>query len=338
MPLISLRQAMIGVRDRWSRPLAAAVRWRHRGGTALSGVAAACALTLCASSAFGQVQAKYLFSLSNFSGPLRYDLVRVRVDQERDEIYVIYQNLIRVFNPSGMEIFSFGDGIDLGQILDAALDRNGDVILLSHKDSRSIVTRCNFRGVPAGRIEITNLPAGVAFAANRMVLRNDLFYFVSLAASSVIVTDSNGEFRKHIELLPLLEAEDRQKGGAEAVGFAVDREGSIFLTVPALFKVYKVSPDGKAAFFGRPGSAAGRFGVLAGIATDSHGDLLVVDKLKCVVMVFDKDFNFLTEFGYRGGRPENLIVPDDIDVDRRDRLYVSQGRRRGVSVFALTRN
>ncbi|MBP1636490.1 MAG: hypothetical protein H6Q10_3064, partial [Acidobacteria bacterium] len=27
---------------------------------------------------------------------------------------------------------------------------------------------------------------------------------------------------------------------------------------------------------------------------------------------------------------------DDVAVDGRDRLYVSQGRRRGVSVFALT--
>jgi DNA-binding beta-propeller fold protein YncE len=87
--------------------------------------------------------------------------------------------------------------------------------------------------------------------------------------------------------------------------------------------------------FGKPGSAPGRFGVIAGVAIDSHANVLVADKLKCVVMVFDKNFNFVTEFGYRGVRPENLIVPDDIAVDRKDRLYVSQGRRRGVSVFSL---
>ena len=89
------------------------------------------------------------------------------------------------------------------------------------------------------------------------------------------------------------------------------------------------------ASFGRPGSAPGRFGILAGIATDSRGNLLVADKLKCVVMVFDKDFNFVTEFGFRGPRPENLILPDDVAVDRTGRLYVTQWRSRGVSVFAL---
>jgi hypothetical protein len=87
--------------------------------------------------------------------------------------------------------------------------------------------------------------------------------------------------------------------------------------------------------FGRPGSSPGRFGVIAGVATDDSGNILVTDKLKCVVMVFDKGFTFLDEFGYRGTRPENLIVPDDIAVDRKGRVYITQGRRRGVSVFAL---
>lgn len=49
--------------------------------------------------------------------------------------------------------------------------------------------------------------------------------------------------------------------------------------------------------FGRSGSAAGRFGVIAGIAVDRQGRVIVADKLKSVVMVFDKDFTFLSEFG-----------------------------------------
>jgi streptogramin lyase len=74
---------------------------------------------------------------------------------------------------------------------------------------------------------------------------------------------------------------------------------------------------------------------VAGIASDSRGNLFVADKLKSAIMVFDKEFNFLTEFGYRGLKPGNLIVPDDVAIDRRDRVYVSQARKRGVSVFAI---
>ena len=322
-------------REQRKRLLAVSMRPRRRGGAALLVVVIACALATCASTLLAQVRATYLHTLANFSGPLRYDWAHVRVDQEGEEVYLVYQNLVRIFNQSGMEVFSFGDDLDLGHILDVAADNQGDIILLSYKDSRSIVTRCNYRGEPVGSIEIKNLPAGLTFHANRMVYRNGLYYFASLSASSVIVTDRSGEFREHIDFVSLLDDADRKKGGGETVGFTVDHEGNVLFTIPTLFKVFKYSPDGKLTGFGRPGSAAGRFGILAGIATDSRGNLLVAEKLKCVVMVFDKGFNFLSEFGYRGSKPENLILPDDLVVDRMDRLYVSHARRRGVSVFSL---
>ena len=311
---------------------------RRQGVRAVCLIALAWALGINPRAAQAQVQPTYLHTLSTFSGPLRYDWVRLHVDQARDETYVIYQDIVRIFGPSGMEIFSFGDDLDLGHILDAAVDGNGDIILLSYKDARTLLTKCNFRGVPIGPIEIKNLPAGVAFTANRVFLRKGLFYFASFTRPSVIVTATTGEFQKQVELIPLLEQEDRQKGAAEINGFTVDDDGNIFFTIPTVFKVYKYGVDGTMASFGRSGSAPGRFGVIAGITTDSQGNLLVVDKLKCVVMAFDKDFRFLTEFGYRGARPENLIVPDDIAIDGKDRVYVSQGRRRGVSVFSLARN
>lgn len=298
------------------------------------GVLVVCALVLCANPLVAQVSAKYLYGLSSFVGPLRYDGVRVNVDQQRDEVYVVYQNVVRVFNASGMEVYNFGDDLDLGGILDASADANGDIVLLSYKQ-RTRVTRCDFRGVPIGPIEITNLPAGVVFRANRLVVQHGRFYFADLAASSLTVTDPGGKCLQHVEFSRLIGAAEVQRAGAEMLGFTVDRDGTVFFTMPTLFKVYKYSPDGKLSAFGIPGSSAGRFGIIAGIAIDSRGDVFVSDKLRSVVMAFDKDFRFLIEFGYRGAGPENLIVPDNLAVDRQDRLYVSQGRRRGVSVFAL---
>ncbi len=123
---------------------------------------AAC-VTLGAGTAFAQAQATYLYNLASFGGPLEYNGVRVTVDRETGEAYVIYQSLIRIYSPSGMEVFSFGENLDLGQILDLAVDASGDIFLLSYKDSQSIVTRCNFRGVPIEPLEITNLPDGLVF-------------------------------------------------------------------------------------------------------------------------------------------------------------------------------
>jgi sugar lactone lactonase YvrE len=168
-----------------------------------------------------------------------------------------------------------------------------------------------------------------------MIRRNGLVYFASMNGQ-VIVTDAGGEFRERIDLMTIVEAEQRQKEGAEIFGLTVDADGNIFFTIPVLFKVYKYSREGKHDFFGQSGSAPGKFGVVAGVAVDSQGNILVSDKQKSAVILFDKNFAFVTEFGYRGTRPENLFVPDDIVVDGRDRLYVTQGRKRGVSVFALT--
>jgi hypothetical protein len=311
------------------------IRWRPGRGGALLALLVPCAVALCSPEAQAQVRATYLYNLSSFAGPLRDDTVRVSVDRERDEIYAVYQNIVRIYNSSGMEVFSFGDDLDLGRILDLDVDHHGDLIVLSYKDSRSLVTRCNFRGEPIGPIEIKNLPEGMVFGANRVVYRNGLLYFTSMDGAGVVITDANGEFREHLDLLSHISPEERQRSGAELFGFDVDGAANVYFTVPVLFKVFKRAPDGAVTAFGRSGSAPGRFGVVSGVAVDSRGNVLVTDKLKCAVIVFDKDFNFLTEFGYRGSRPGNLIVPEDVVIDRRDRLYVTQTRQRGVSVFAL---
>ena len=77
---------------------------------------------------------------------------------------------------------------------------------------------------------------------------------------------------------------------------------------------------------------------MAGIVRDSKGNFVVVDKLKAAVMVFDQNFNFVTQFGSYGKKPGNLVAPDDIAIDNRDRVYVTQMGRMGVSVFRLTYN
>lgn len=285
--------------------------------------------------ALAQSGATYLYTLSNFDGRLPYDWPRVAVDAERDEIYVVYQDLVRIFNAAGMETFTFGDGLDLGHVIDAAVDDRGDVILLSYRQGQPLVTRCDYRGVPREEIAIRNLPEGWTFGAGRMIHREGLLYFAALNTGRVIVTTTSGEFREAIELLPLLDLGDRRPGDVEIAGFSVDRPGNIYLTVPVLFRAYRLSPDRKLEDFGRPGSAPGRFGVVAGIVADSRGRILVADKLKSVVMLFDRDFTFLAEFGYRGLGRENLIVPSELSIDSRDRVYVTQARKRGVAVFAL---
>jgi hypothetical protein len=289
------------------------------------------------------VKGFFLYSLSSFTGTIPYMWSRVVADKTRNEIYVLYQNTLRIFNESGMEIYRFGDDLDLGHVVDIVVDEKGDIFLLAYKQSGGELTgeiiQCNFRGEPKSKIDLKNIPNEFSkFFPNRMVYQEGNFYLASLMDLKVVIADHDGNYKNGYDLFALLELEEKDRGNVEILGFSVDRDGNMLFTIPVLFKACILSPDGKLNWFGKPGSAPGRFNVIAGIARDSQGNYLVVDKLKCAVMVFDRSFKFITQFSERGYKPGYLIAPDDIAIDNADRIYVTQAARRGVSVFKLTYN
>lgn len=286
--------------------------------------------------AMAAVKASFLYSLSDFTGLIPYNWARVSVDEERNEVYVLYQNLMRIFNEAGMEIYRFGDDLDLGRVIDMAIEPSGNILLLAYsEESGGEIIRCNYRGDPKSTFWLSNLPDPFKFWPDRMIYRQGNLYFISSMAMKIVITDAQGFFKKGYDLIPLLEREEKERGNMEVHGFTVDREGNILFTVPTLFRACILSPEGKIEWFGRPGSTPGKFNIVGGITKDSKGNYLVVDKLKCAVMIFDNNFNFITQFGYRGLKPDNLIIPNDIAIDNNDRIYVTQTRKRGISVFKL---
>ena len=118
----------------------------------------------------------------------------------------------------------------------------------------------------------------------------------------------------------------------------MDHDGTLFFTVPAQFKAYRLSSAGMLESFGRPGGSPGRFGVVAGIFADRSGAIYVVDTLKCVVSVFDRDFNYLYEFGHRSYLPGGLIAPKEAAISGDGRVYVTQQANRGVNVYQIGSN
>jgi hypothetical protein len=286
------------------------------------------------------VKASYLYNLSNFTGPIRYSAPRVAMDVERNEVSVLYQNNVRVFNENGMEIYQFGDDFDLGHIVDVSTDHDGNVLLLAYSappENTYKIVRCDFRGEPTGTIALTNLPSQFSsFTPHRMIYRNGKFYMANFINLKIVTTDANGVFKEGFDLFSLIGLQEKDRGNVEIGGFSVADDGSMLFTIPVLFTAYRLYPNGKLDYFGRPGGAPGRFNIVAGIALDSKGNYLVADKLKCTVMVFDKNFNYVTQFGFKGARPGNLIIPDDLAIDKADRVYITQYGRRGVSVFKMT--
>lgn len=287
----------------------------------------------------GGVTASYLYNLSNFTGTVPYNWATLAVDKGNNEVYAVSNGAVTIFNERGMETYQFGNDSDIGAVADVAVEESGNIIILSYKGYTSALTLCNFRGEPLAPIELKNLPPELAgFMPNRMRYRSGFLYLVSLAAMRVVVTDVHGNFKDVFDVSALIGLEEHERADTGIVGFNIDREGNLLVTVPAIARAYVISQERTVRSFGRRGSAPGRFGIPAGIAEDPSGNYLVSDTLRCVIMAFDRDFRFLAEFGYRGPQPGNLVGPRDLAVDSESRVYVSQLKRRGISVYQIQAN
>jgi DNA-binding beta-propeller fold protein YncE len=295
-------------------------------------------LVLCAPSrSSAAVKATFLYSLSNFTGVVPFNYVREFIDSEKNEIYVVTGDSVSIFNGSGMEVYRFGDDLNIGVFMDLSVESDGHILILSRMGSNFRLTRCNYRGEPQARIEIRNLPKTFAgISPTRLLSRNGKFYLADLNAKKVVVTDANGVFQEGYDIAPLL-ADFEEKPGADynIVGITVDGEGNLFFTVPTMFKAFRLSPDGQLAAFGSAGNLPGRFNLVSGIVTDDKGNIYVTDILRCTVSVFDKEFKFQAQLSQRGLGPGDLIAPSELVIDKSGKLYVSQSRNRGISVFRV---
>lgn len=283
------------------------------------------------------VRGSFIYTLSGFTGAIRQDWSRIAVDRDRGEVYALYQNMARIFNDSGMEVYRFGEDLDVGQILDVAIDERGDVLLLTYRAGASAIVRCDYRGRATATTALTGFPAWLAtFTPNRMAYRRGTLYLASTVGLVVAVTDRDGAFTKAYDLFRLLELEEKDRGATDVAGFSVDTDGNILFTVPVMFRAFVLAPDGTLTAFGKPSSAPGGFNIVSGIARDRKGNIIVIDRLKASVLVFDPSFKFITQFAGYGRKPEQLIFPDDVAVGTDDRIYVTQNGRKGISVFKLT--
>jgi DNA-binding beta-propeller fold protein YncE len=278
----------------------------------------------------------YLYKLANFDGIIPFNGPQVFTDDPQGEVFVMSSE-VHIFSSTGMETFQIDYNPAVGSPADAAVDSDGNIIILASKALGYQIVRCNFRGEVLSRITLRNVPPEFNSGYfGRMVLYKDRLYLLDGVGRKVVVVDMTGNYIRGYDIDALLGGSDKEKEDQNIGGFNLDRQGNILFTLPVHGLACRMTPDGEIVRFGRRGSGPGKFGVPAGIASDTMGNYLVTDKLRSFVLVFDKDLKFVKEFGGRGWRPHNLIVPGAITVDSGNRVYVSQLRRRGVNVYQLT--
>ncbi len=298
-------------------------------------------LTLAALTASaGDYSASFLYTLSDFSGTKPFSSARINKDTAKNEIYAMVGEAVSIFNASGMEVYRIDYDANIGIVSDVAVLSNGQLAVLASKGPLTRLVRCSFRAEPLGNIELKGLPSDfTGFSPNRIYSRDGRLYLISFSTMRVVIVDEDGLFVKGVDLAKELGMSEKEREESGFGGFTIDSDGGFLFTIPATARVYLMPPEGKPRVFGKRGSAPGRFGVVTGIALDRDGNILVADKLRCVVMVFERtNFAMLKEFGNRGFKPGNLIGPDDILVDSQNKVYVSSLRSRGISVYQLSSN
>lgn len=285
----------------------------------------------------------YLYNLSNFDGIEPYSGATMFVDETWGELYVCHSDGVSIFSPTGMEVYSFGDDGQLGSIGGGAVvDKDGDIMLLAYHNQgmgrfATDLLLFNYRGEPISRVTLKGIPPEFGgFSPSELVCHNNKLYLADLGSMKVVVADQTGKYLDGYNIASIMRLSAKSVADSGMTGFNADDEGNIYYTISVYFQAYKMTPDRKISSWGTPGSAPGKFNVVTGIATDKAGNIYVVDTLKAAVLVFDKKFHFMTQFGGRGWGPGDLIAPRAVVIDGNGMVYVSQSADRGVNVYKIT--
>jgi hypothetical protein len=279
----------------------------------------------------------HLYDLAATTGRVPSTWARLVYDRAHHELFVVDEGFVRVFNEAGMEVHRFGDDGELGIVSGLAVLEDGTMIALSSTlDGRRMLVRCNFRGERIEELTLRGLPRELegSFVPDVLVHSRDGLYLAELRTMRVVVVDEAGTYRRWVSLAKLLKTDPKKDADAEIAGFDVDPSGDLLFTMPMLFAAFVVSPAGEVRSFGSRGSTPGKFNIAGAIAADENGNFLVTDRLRSVLMVFDRELRFRGEFGYRGDGWDNLVVPYHLAVGN-GMVFVAQAGDRGVRAFKV---
>ena len=285
---------------------------------------------------------RYEYNLADFTGPVPFMGVRVRLDAAREEAFILSEGYLRVFGPTGMETYSIPLDPEVGTIYDLTVDETGDIYFLTYPTIRRTeggdfyLLRCDYRGVPIESLQPAGIPEALRdFSPSTVIYAGGKFYLTASNRLQVLVLNKRAGLEQVKDFTSALPDEKEIRKNADFAGLAVDGRGNVIVSVPIDFGVYVMAPDGGIRRFGESGSRPGTFNIAGAVAADPAGNIYVADLLRSSVMVFDGNLQFVTEFGGYGTADGKMIKPADLAVSGAGRLYVSQMRNRGVAVFTL---
>lgn len=121
---------------------------------------------------------------------------------------------------------------------------------------------------------------------------------------------------------------------------ATDKQGNVYIADGGNNRVQKFDSNGKFLMkWGSMGSGEGQFGTspedggVGGIASDSQGNVYVVDPVNHRIEKFDTNGHFLLQWGSPGSEVGQFVLPSGVAVDTQDNVYVTDNEANCVSKF-----
>ena len=272
-----------------------------------------------------KIKTSYLYDLQ---GPDKDSRLKrqnaVHCDIERNELYVVDtgNHCIRIFGKEGLQLFEFGSDGSLTLPLDVAVNSLGDIFVLQSVSGGRRIDVFDFRGRYLKELAFRGLPktdrlvpVGIAIDSR------DLLYLSDPKHGRLLVFNSEGRFQ--YEIVPEMSEKDRE----EVVfgNLMIDKDDNVYLPVSTLGTVFVFDSAGRLAMnFGIKGGGPGKLAFPVDVATDNRGHLLVLDKQRHCISVYSNEGKYLTEFGGMGASPGWFFYPSGLEIDRYNRIYVSQ--------------
>jgi DNA-binding beta-propeller fold protein YncE len=230
-----------------------------------------------------------------------------------------------------VHIFSTSEAATLGNPIDLTVEIAGGFVCTDARaDGGRTIVKLDFFGQP-----IPYAPVAVAdvWSPERLLVTQDGNYVTTDPTNRVLAKHE----AKTGELLWKTDITEALGGELVALGRPGEApDGKLLVPVPGIRQIAVFSAGGEyLTSFGTPGATLGRMAFPIGVACCPGGTIAVLDQMRHLVLLFDDQYRFISEFGSFGRGPADLYYPAAIAVSPDGLIYVAQGFEGRIQQFQL---
>jgi outer membrane protein OmpA-like peptidoglycan-associated protein len=265
---------------------------------------------------------KYLFSIDAIVSGTPLDRVSdIFIDNKHNELYAMDDANKRVVitDLSGTFLYQF-TYTDAGvKSMTVGIAATEDGLLYIAEQKRIVIT--TYRGIYKKDMDLSSIPDADTMTILSIAIEGDMIYIGDSGNGRIVIMDRKKEaFTTQFK-----------EGMGRNIHIGMDDTG-IYIRDPAVFSVFRLDKSGKPlGRFGTVSSLAGGFSMTTDMVVDrKNGRVIVLDINRLAAIFFDREGNFLFEFG----GPDVFLSPRTIAVDDKGRVYIYDASKK-IRVFQI---